>query len=86
MVEIEGENEMTITVKYSNDLEQYKRFVRKSLVATGRYDYCIQSVDKRYDAEQGYCDSEDLTEEVRNSADSYTGSAYACEWPLKEGE
>ena len=74
---------MTITVTFSSGQEYNKRYVRKSLVKPGRYEYYITANNNSgFDAEQGFCDESDLPEEIKNIADSYDGAFYACEWPI----
>ena len=56
-----------------------ERYVRK-IPGQEKYQWCIQSNDKRYDIEQGTCDAEDLPADVKEKCDQYTGSFYACKW------
>lgn len=58
------------------------RYVKK-IPSQQKYMWCVQSNDRRYDFEQGTCDAEDLPEDIRKKCDEYTGSFYACIWPLK---
>lgn len=73
---------MTVFTKFRVAGPVSKRYVRKS---GDVYRWCEQSVtNPAYDVAQGMCDSEDLPDDVRAACDAYTGSFYACEWPLPQ--
>lgn len=58
------------------------RYVRKSLLSENVYEWCEVGEDSRYDIAQGTCNGEDLPDHVKDLCDNYSGSFYACEWPL----
>lgn len=70
-----------IKEKYRIEGQASTRFVKKG--GPDFYKWCEQSLtDPRYDIAQGTCDTEDLPLEILEKCKEYTGSHYACEWPL----
>lgn len=58
------------------------RFVRK-VAGQDFYKWCEQSLENpKYDIAQGTCEEDDLPTDIQKKCDEYTGSFYACEWPL----